>query len=210
MATTSTVHPDDAMLMLQHMLLDRELGCLTEKSDWPDFVSVLHHKGGLKYALWWQVKFLGGTTFSWADIQTEINKVPILVENSCLVIVSTSLSTEVASQIGDNGYLVIYPGTFTYKYIQCGIEMQKDALKIPDKLEVVILGEKGLTQLYSVYDLEGLRRLAAANSFKAISKRTEQPIGSLAGVTLSHAPIPGKPVQHNHNYSHTSYHKRII
>jgi hypothetical protein len=196
---SKTAHPADSDFILDHLIPDGWLGCPVSKtSGWPDYYSGEHGEeevlvkagkhGGTKpitqrvllYALWWQIKLYGkSTSFSWNTIKKEITKTPKLAKHNCLVIASTHLSEEVARAVGDNTHLLLRAGNGH------GIEM-------PPNFEVVILGEKGLAELYSEYDLEGLKCLAAANTFEAISKRIQQPAGSLAGVTLSHQPLPGK------------------
>jgi len=197
-----TAHPDDSNFILDHLIPDGWLGCPVSKtSGWPDYyfgkhceedVLVRAGKHGhpkpmkqrvLLYALWWQIKLYGeSTSFSWNTIKKEIMKTPKEAKFSCLVIASTHLSEEVARAVGNNTHLLIQTGN------GYGIE-------IPPNFEVVILGEKGLAQLYSEYDLTGLKRLAAANTFEVISKRIQQPTGSLAGVALSHTPVPGRTIK---------------
>jgi hypothetical protein len=194
---TTTANFKDSLFILQHMLPDGFLGCpVSEQSGMPDFVSVKRKPTDLTaflFALWWQIKLLGESTgFSWAKVQKEVEKVPIIADHQVLVLAVSSLGAEIATLIGDKTHLLVPPGDFTHN--------DEVVLKIPDKLEVVILGEKGLAQLYSEYDLEGLKRLSTANTFEAISKRIQQPTGSLAGVALSPTPVPGKLTQYNHNY----------
>jgi len=194
---TSTVNFRDSDFILNHVLPDNHLGCppTSNKSEWPDFVIVQHQQmveqgrqqRVLRYVLWWQIKLLGGET--WHEMKEEISKVPELGEHRCLVIVSTRLSTDVLACISGSTHLLFPPGVFKYK--------GKPVITIPDKLEVVVLGARGLAQLYSEYDLDGLKRLAAANSFESISRRITQPTVPLAGVSLMPAPVPGRSIKVN-------------
>jgi hypothetical protein len=199
---TSTVHFDDSNFILDNLIPDGCLGCPTsDMSGWPDFVIAEHAQQAgervLKYALWWQIKLLGEeTSFTWAAVQKEINKVPLVAEHGCLVIASTHINPDIAAQIGNGTHLLVPPGGFNDK--------GKAVLTVPAHLEVVILGEKGLAQLYSEYDLEGLKHLAAANTFEAISKRIQQPTGTLVGIALAHTPIPGRAVKITFTDSHSN------
>jgi hypothetical protein len=146
---------------------------------------------GLHYALWWQIKLYGEETkFSWHEVQGEIDLVPILADHQCLVIASTQVSPGIAAHIGDSTHLWIPPGVYGK-----GEGKKGDLLNVPNKLEVVILGPKGLTQLYSEYDLDGLHHLACTNTFASISKHLTKPTVPLAGgisLTPMPAPTPGK------------------
>jgi len=203
---STTAHFDASDLIVNHLVPAGHLGCpVSKQSGWPDFYFGEHveeeeevqvnagkhgvtklmkqHKRVLLYALWWQLKLYSeSSSVTWSTIKEEIAKTPNLAKHSCLVIVSTHLGAEVAQAIGGNTHLLLRTGN--------GYGIQ-----IPPNFEVVILGEKGLAQLYSEYDLTGLKRLAAANTFEVISKRIQQPTGSLAGVTLPHTPVPGRTIK---------------
>jgi hypothetical protein len=161
---TSTAHFSDSEFILQHLLPDGFLGCPTHSmSGWPDFVQVEHQSGlgsHIRYALWWQVKLYSEETpFAWTHLRDEVEKVPLVAEHQCLVIVNTHLNPEIVASIGTNTHLLLTPGSI------------RGVLTVPANLYVVILGEKGLASFYSEYDLDGLLHLATEDTFEAISRR---------------------------------------
>lgn len=108
------------------------------------------------------------TSFTWNKIQKEIAKVPLLAEHGCLVIASTHIHPDIVSCIGESTHLLVPSGDF--------MDKSNRVLTVPAKLEVVILGERGLAQLYSEFDLDGIRKIAAANTFEVISKCNARPV----------------------------------